>query len=100
MMMTTSFKINVLDSFRLSTRPNGVEARKYVLAALKEHDVVELDFQNVHPSPSFADECVGVLCATIGWSAFRSRVRLMNIPDDSRDLIRHVVAKRRGEATA
>ncbi|WP_196217334.1 STAS-like domain-containing protein [Burkholderia pseudomallei] len=98
--MTTSFKINVRDSFHLSTRPNGIEARKYVLAALKEHDVVELDFQNTHPSPSFADECVGILCATIGWTAFRTRIRLMNIPDDSRDLFRHIVAKRRSQVVA
>lgn len=96
-MMTTTFRINVREHFHVSTRPNGVEARTYVLSALKDHDIVELDFDGAHPTPSFADECVGVLCATIGWDAFRQRIRLTNVSDDSRGIIKHVVVKRRHE---
>ncbi|MGF6903921.1 STAS-like domain-containing protein [Paraburkholderia sp. GAS348] len=97
MMTTSTFKICVHEHFRVSTRPNGVDARTYVLNALKDHDIVELDFQDAHPTPSFADECVGVLCATIGWEAFRQRVKLTNVSDDSRGLIKHVIVKRRTE---
>jgi hypothetical protein len=96
-MTTSTFRICVHDSFHVSTRPNGVAARNYVLNILKDHSVVELDFRDAHPSPSFADECVGVLCATIGWEEFKARVKLTNVPDDSRALMKHVMVKRRNE---
>lgn len=95
--MTSTFRVAIPERFKLATRPNGVEARNFVLHALEEHDFVELDFMGVHLSPSFADECVGILCQVIGWDAFRSRVRLYNVADDSKSLIRHVVARRRSQ---
>ena len=63
--MTTSiFKISVSDQFKLATRPNGAEARHFVMQMLEEHDEVELDFGS-DPTPSFADECIGILCRNI-----------------------------------
>lgn len=44
-MMTSTFKVVIPDRFKLATRPNGVEARTYVLMVLKAHAAVELDFQ-------------------------------------------------------
>lgn len=96
--MTTSiFRVAVPEQFKLATRPNGVEARTYVLHVLHSHSEVELDFLGMTPSPSFADECVGILCRTLGWDEFRRRVHLKNVPEESRSLIKHVVLKRRGE---
>lgn len=100
MMMTSTFKVVIPDRFKLATRPNGVEARTYVLAILDAHTTVELDFKGATPTPSFADECIGVLCRTMGWDEFKKRVRLTNVPDSSRPLIKHVVHRRRAEATA
>ena len=39
-----NFKISVSDQFKLATRPNGAEARHFVMQMLEEHDEVELDF--------------------------------------------------------
>lgn len=95
--MISTFRVAIPERFKLATRPNGVEARSYILHALDEHELVELDFMGAHLSPSFADECVGILCQIIGWDAFRSRIRLFNVPDDSKSLIKHVVARRRSQ---
>ncbi|CAJ0738604.1 STAS-like domain-containing protein [Ralstonia mannitolilytica] len=99
-MMTSTFKVVIPSHFKLATRPNGVEARTYVLTVLQDHAAVELDFQGATPTPSFADECIGVLCRTMGWDEFKKRVRLTNVPEGSRPLIKHVVHKRRAEAVA
>ena len=37
-----NFKISVSDQFKLATRPNGAEARHFVMQMLEEHDEVEL----------------------------------------------------------
>lgn len=93
-MMISIFRIGIATKFQLATRPNGVEARRSIMSALEEHEVVELDFINAFPSPSFADECVGVLCQTMGTSAFKERVKLTNVSDEVRPLLRHVLSRR------
>ena len=99
MIMTTStFKITVPEQFLIATRPHGVEARAAVVNALARYENIELDFAWKDPSPSFADECIGVLCKDIGWESFRQRVRLSNISEMSRSLFKHVISRRRAEA--
>lgn len=96
--MTTSiFKISVSDQFKLATRPNRAEARHFVMQMLEEHDEVELDFGS-DPTPSFADECIGILCRNIGWDSFRARIHITNVSESSRSLLKHVLTRRRGEA--
>ncbi|MFY1903911.1 STAS-like domain-containing protein [Achromobacter dolens] len=98
-MMTTSiFKISVSEQFKLATRPNGAEARHFVMQMLEEHDEVELDFSGSDPTPSFADECIGILCRNIGWDSFRARIHITNVSESSRSLLKHVLTRRRGEA--
>ncbi|WP_170845191.1 STAS-like domain-containing protein [Chitinasiproducens palmae] len=93
-MTTSAFRVVVQDSFKLSTRPHGAAARSYLLEKLTEHDVVVIDFEGVDPSPSFADECVGMLCKILGVETFKRRVRLVNLSDTARTIVRHVVATR------
>lgn len=98
--MTTSiFRINVSESFSLATRPNGAAARSALLRALDTYDVVELDFAESNPTPSFADECLGITCKEIGWDTFRQRIKILNVTDASRSLFKHVLSRRRAEAT-
>lgn len=97
-MTSSSFRVAIPEQFKLATRPNGVEARTYVLSVLHSHASVELDFLGVTPTPSFADECIGILCRTLGWDEFKKRIRLSNVPEESKSLIKHVVHKRRAES--
>jgi len=97
-MTTSTFKICISKQFKLATRPNGVEARTVLSGLLQKHDVLELDFQDASPTPSFADECLGGLCRQLGLSAFKERVRLTNVSDEIKPLIRHVVLTRSSES--
>lgn len=97
-MTTTSiFRITIPTEFKLATRPQGVVARTALLEALEKHGEIELDFDGVEPSPSFADECVGVLCRTIGWDNFRNHVHFANLTEASKSLLKIVINKRRRE---
>lgn len=98
--MTSTFRINVPDRFKLATRPNGIVAREAVLQALEQYDLVELDFAGADPTPSFADECLGVLCKTMGWQSFRQRVKVRNLTESSRSLFKLVISRRRSEVVA
>lgn len=91
------FRINVPQEFKLATRPQGVAARETLLEALKQHGEIELDFAGSEPTPSFADECVGVLCRTIGWERFRNQVHFSNLTDATKSLLKVVINKRRRE---
>lgn len=97
-MMTSTFSVGIASSFQLATRPNGVQAREFILNLLTEHELVELDFKGAHPTPSFADECLGILCQSLGLKEFKSRVKLTNVPDDVKPLLRHVVLQRNAAA--
>lgn len=95
--MTSTFKITVPEEFRLATRLNGEEAREAILRMLDQYDVVELDFAKSNLTPSFADECVGRLCQSIGWETFKKRILISNLSDASRSLLKVVLTRRRHE---
>lgn len=95
MMMTSLVNVDILDiASDLTTRPVGAAARKHLLDLLEEHEAVEIDFHDRSLTPSFADECIGQLAAKIGLSSFRSRVKLLNVGESSRPLVRHVILTR------
>jgi len=95
MMMTSIFSVDVTDiASELSTRPVGAEARCKLLALLKEHERIEINFLNLSLTPSFADECVGRLAGVMGLENFKRRVKLINVEDSTRPLIKHVVLQR------
>lgn len=94
-MMISIFNIDINDvAAELTTRPVGAQARSRLLSFLQEHESIEIDFHNKSLTPSFADECIGQLAAHIGLSDFKSRVRMVNLNEASRPLIKHVILTR------
>jgi hypothetical protein len=94
-MMTSTFKVNVTDiAPELSTRPVGVQARERLLHLLHDFDSVEVDFMHRTLTPSFADECIGRLAASIGLSEFKRRIKLTNLTESTKPLVKHVILTR------
>ena len=95
MTSTFNFKVPVTDiAPELTTRPIGAQARERLIQALEDYDTVEVDFLNKSLTPSFADECIGRLAAAIGLDEFKRRVKLTNINDTTRPLVKHVILTR------
>lgn len=95
MMMISIFSVDIDQvAAELTTRPVGARARAALLGLLKEHDSIDIDFHNKSLTPSFADECIGQLAAQIGLDGFKNRVRLTNLSESSRPLIKHVILTR------
>lgn len=93
--MTSTFNIDIDEvASELTTRPVGAKARRELLSYLNDHAIIEIDFHNKSLTPSFADECIGQLAAAIGLNDFKSRVRLTNVDEASRPLIKHVILTR------
>lgn len=91
----SSSEFNVVSEFHsLTTRESGAKARLCVLHALESDSFVVLDFSDAQPSPSFADELVGGLAASLGRDAFVRRVKIIGIDEAVRPLLNHVVANR------
>jgi len=94
MMMTSISKIDLPSSVAsLASRECGSAALASMLAELQTSEVLEIDFGGQVPTPSFADQSIGNLAKTLGVAAFRQRVRLLNVPESARLLIRHVILK-------
>ncbi|MEC5159130.1 MULTISPECIES: STAS-like domain-containing protein [unclassified Janthinobacterium] len=94
-MMISIFSANIEELAReLTTRPAGAQARAQLLALLREHESVDIDFRHRSLTPSFADECVGQLAARLGLDAFKQRVKLSNLSESSRPLVKHVILTR------
>jgi hypothetical protein len=81
----------------LATRENGRKARARILEKLGQADVVELDFSGEVITPSFADECLGVVVISLGADQFEQRVHLKNLRNQDRVLLEHVVARAQKE---
>jgi len=95
MMMTSSLKVDIFDiASDLTTRPVGARARSVLLEMLEDNETIEIDFHGKSLTPSFADECIGQLAAELGFEDFRARVKMLNVSESSRPLIRHVVLTR------
>lgn len=93
--MTTVSKLKLASEFKaLTTREGGRLAFEEVCARLEVDGEIELDFEGVSPTPSFADECIGGLAAALGLQNFKERVHVSNVPADAKSLIRQVVLRR------
>jgi hypothetical protein len=94
-MMTSTFKVNVTEiAPELSTRPVGVQARERILNLLEDYESVEVDFLNRSLTPSFADECIGRLAGIMGLETFKKRIKLLNLNESTKSLVKHVVLNR------
>ena len=93
--MMTSFEVGAVQEFgKQATRSAGAKARAFISDTLKTVEVVTINMAGMNVSPSFADECFGLLAAELGIEEFKQRVRLINLPESARDLIAHVVYRR------
>ncbi|MFE1574149.1 STAS-like domain-containing protein [Comamonas odontotermitis] len=79
---------------QMATRPNGQAFLNEVLFALETYHTVVLDFADRVPTPSFADQCVGGLAMHLGLESFKDRVKLKNVAESARPLVRHVIISR------
>lgn len=94
-MMTSTSKIVLSDAFPgMATRSIGDEALSAMLRCLQETDVLELDFGGASPSPSFADQAIGGLAATLGINEFRRRIKIRNAPPSATPLLRLVILQK------
>lgn len=72
----------------------GDSALELAAVTLRECEILEVDFANQVPSPSFADQFVGGLAARLGLEQFRRRVKIKNAPEDVVPLLRHVILRK------
>jgi len=79
----------------LITRQSAKQYRNRMVNLLDEHASVTVDLSAVELlTPSFADECFGVLGQMYGPKIFRTRLKLTGITDDVKHLISVVLANR------
>jgi hypothetical protein len=98
MTMISTFKIRIEDlASEVITRPVGAQARARILNFLRDYETVDIDLGNRSLTPSFADECIGQLAAKLGLPGFKTRIKLSNVSDSNKPLIRHVVLTRCNE---
>jgi hypothetical protein len=94
-MTISTFKIDIKDvAIELTSRPVGARARTYLLSLLDQYERIDIDFHFASLTPSFADECVGQLAASMGFDDFRARVKLINLSEAAKPLLKHVILTR------
>lgn len=94
-MTTLTSKLDVPAHFPgMASRLMGDSALELAAMTLKECEVIELDFRQQIPSPSFADQFVGGLVSQLGLEEFKKRVKITNAPADIVPLLRHVVLRK------
>jgi hypothetical protein len=84
-----------------ATRPNGQALFDQLNSALSQNvsDVI-IDFADLSPTPSFVDQSIGSLVKTLGFENFKMRVKLINVSDEVKPLIKHVVLTRAAQSKA
>jgi hypothetical protein len=99
-MMNCFFKLDN-DFETLSSRKGGEIARARLVEQLNsssERITFDLSWKSL--SPSFADECFGIIVKTIGITSFTKRVTFINVNDAAKSIIKHVVHKRASQFKA
>lgn len=94
MILMTSFSAGSRNS--LSTREFGAEVRQCILEKLELGENLVLDFGKQNVSPSFADECIGLIVQDLGFERVKKNIKLINLSDSAKSIIKHVISKRVG----
>ena len=96
-MKNSCFEIILSEQFGpISSRDSGAELRKeieFLVASAKTQTII-VDFQGRSVTPSFADECFGILAERWGLETFKKRVTSRNVNPKSRVLLGHVIRNR------
>jgi hypothetical protein len=91
--MTSTFKIQLRKYFsEFVSRKEGAKARELLLNEFKKHSLLEVDLSNNLITPSFADECVGILVAKIGLDVFKKHFHFKGIKPEVKSLFVHVIS--------
>ncbi len=94
-MKTSCLEIKISDlADRFSTRESGAEARAKLLEMMDHAVCISLDMQDARLTPSFADECFGLLARAVGLQRIREALKMKNLNVLSKPIINHVVARR------
>ncbi len=93
MTSTFEFDLSALNA-KMATRPNGQWFLERVLDALATNECVVINFAHRSPTPSFADQCLGGLVYQFGLAEFKRRIQIVNVSEQDRPLIKHVVLNR------
>jgi hypothetical protein len=79
----------------------GELVRQEITEALSVYESVEIDCGGLKGmGPSFADECFGVLFSEHGSAFLRAKLNFKGITEDMKQVIRIVIAQRKGRAVA
>ena len=94
-MQTSTFEFGLAEhNIAPATRQSGDELAAVVAQALSTHDSIVIDFELARLTPSFVDQGIGSLVSWLGWDEFKRRIRITNVAESSKPLVRHVVARR------
>jgi hypothetical protein len=95
--MTSSISDRPVVEFRgeLITRKLGRMNRNHLNNLLEKHESIAVDLSAVEMmTPSFTDECFGMLALAMGVEAFQKRVRLTGATLDLKHLVTAVIGQR------
>lgn len=100
-MKTSCLEIKIGDLVdRFSTREAGAKARAKLLEMMGHATCIFLDMQGARLTPSFADECFGLLAHEVGLQRVREALKMKNLNVLSKPIINHVVARRGAAGSA
>ncbi|MBS0358848.1 MAG: STAS-like domain-containing protein [Proteobacteria bacterium] len=94
---TSTFKLNLHEALKKAqTRQAINQIGKTAVALLDEHKTLEIDFENIVLTPSIADGVIGALAQSLGLPAFNERIKMKNLSDNQKLLLKHVIIRRLG----
>ena len=94
-MQTSTFEFGLAEyNIAPGARQSGDELAAVVAQALSAHDYIVIDFEQARLTPSFVDQGIGSLVTWLGWEEFKRRIRMTNVTESDKPLVRHVVARR------
>ena len=90
-----SNKINLATQFTNRFSRNDAEvARTFILKKLKQHDSIKIDCANIALSPTFADECFGIIAKRLGRDDFLKKIEFENLSPTLKSLLNCVISRR------
>jgi len=76
------------------SRDSGKILREKILALLDEDKNIQIDFEYVTLTPSFADEAIGLLSNYLSFEEFKRKIKLTNVSEQQKSLLNRVIANR------
>ncbi len=91
----TSFNLDFKNTIKhRSSRADAEEPRQQILHLLEKYDTVKIDLEGTLLTPSIADGVIGAIAQELGKDTFKAKVKLINLNESQRSLLKHVIARR------